>query len=99
MIPIKDPTGGAAAVPHNQTERTPDKYADQIANIENNGNHEQPDFANYPGVIQYSDYYKQATPQNKDFICRFCGGYHIASQCLVVNFIFNGTKTVCKQLL
>ena len=40
MIPVENAAGGAAAGFHEQAERTPDKHTDEIADVEEYGNHE-----------------------------------------------------------
>ena len=99
MIPVENPTGGAAAVSHDQPEWTPDQYAYQIAYIENNGNHEQRDFAEDPRIIQNTDDCDQNTPEDKYFIGSFCGVYNVTAQRFLINFIFNRLEPIGKQFL
>lgn len=55
VIPVEDPAGGAAAVFQDQAEGTPDQDADQIAHIEEHGDHEQVGLVQHAGVVQHPD--------------------------------------------
>ena len=63
MIPIEDPAGGAASVFQDQTEGTPDQDADQIADVEKYGDHEQVGLVQYAGIVQRPDGRNQQAPE------------------------------------
>ena len=99
MIPIKDTAGRTAFVFHYEAEGTPNEYADQVAHIEEHGDHKQPCFINYVRVIQNTDNSDKNCPNQHNFVRCVSGGDHVILQCLIVYLLSNRTKTVGKQLL
>ena len=53
MIPVKNSAGGTAFVSHDQSERTPDEYADQVTYIKYNASHQKKNVSNDSHIIQY----------------------------------------------
>ena len=99
MIPIEYSTGSAALILHNQSKRTPNKYADQIAYIKQYGYHKQPNFINYIGIIQNSYRSNQYNPEQHNLVCRLRCCKNVFFQCRIVYLFPDRTKTMCKQLL
>ena len=54
MIPVKYAAGRTAFVFHNQAERTPYQYTNQITYIEKNGYHKDACFVKDIDMVQYS---------------------------------------------
>ena len=94
MIPVEDAAGGAAAVLHDQPERTPDQHADQIAHIERNGDHEEDHVIDDSIVVQQADGNDQGGPEDEYLIGGLGGGDHIVTQGLIIDFVPDGAKAV-----
>ena len=74
MIPVKNSAGRAAAVFHEpDTERTPEKNADKIADIESDGKNKKHISSDYSGEIKNSDHRDKRKPDKTD-----SDGIHIA---------------------
>lgn len=99
MIPVKDPTGGTAAVFHDQPEWAPDQHADQVANIKQHRDHKQRYLVDYAPIIQQADPHDQKAPKDKNLISGLSGGHDIASQGFMVDLVPYGPKMVGKELL
>jgi len=65
MIPIEDAAGGTAAGVHHEAEGTEDKDADEIADIEANGDHEQSRSADQLLIIEESDPFPPMSPHHR----------------------------------
>ena len=99
MIPIKNAASGAAAVAHDEPERAPNQYADQIAYIKHHRGHKQSDLAHHAGKIQHTDYGDQTAPQHKHLIGCLGGGDHVVTEGFMVDLLLDRLKTISKQLL
>ena len=99
VIPVENAAGGAAFVLHDQPEGTPDQNADQVTDIEADGDHKEPQFADHVRIIQYADQGDQGDPEQHDLVCGFCGGYDVVFQGLGIDLFADGTETVGKKFL
>ena len=74
MVPVENSAGRAAAVFHEpDTERTPEKNADKIADIESDGKNKKHISSDYSGEIKNSDHCDKRKPDKTD-----SDGIHIA---------------------
>ena len=74
MVPVENSAGRAAAVFHEpDTERTPEKHADKIADIESDGKNKKHISSDYSGEIKNSDHRDKRKPDKTD-----SDGIHIA---------------------
>ena len=68
VVPVKNAAGRAAAVFHKPNpERAPEKNADKVADIKNNGKQKQNFAVDEPGKINDSDSNGEQKPYNSDF--------------------------------
>ena len=98
MVPVEDAAGGAAAVAHHQTEGAPHQHADQIADIEADGAHEQAQLADDAAEVQAADGQDQGGPDQEDLVGRLGGGDDVIPQGLVIDFFQNGLEAVGEEL-
>ena len=74
VVPVENSAGGAAAVFHEpDAERTPEKNADKVADIESDGKNKKHVSSDYSGEIKNSDHCDKRKPYKTDF-----DGIHIA---------------------
>ena len=99
VIPVKDPTGGTAAVFHDQPEGAPDQHANQVADVKQHRDHKQRYLVDYAPIIQQPDPRDQKAPKDKNLISGLSGGHDIASQGFMVDLVPYGPKMVGKELL
>lgn len=99
MIPVKYAAGCAAFIFHDQSERTPYEYANQITYIKEHGYDKQPLPVDHIHSVQGTDCSNQKNPDQHDLIGGFSGGYHIIFESLMVDFIFDRSKPIGKELL
>ena len=52
MIPVEDSACGTAFVSHDQSERTPDQYTNQIAYVKYNAGHQKKHLSYDTAIIQ-----------------------------------------------
>ena len=74
MVPVENSAGRAAAVFHKPyPERTPEKNADKVADIESDGKNKKHISSDYSGEIKNSDHRDKREPDKTD-----SDGIHIA---------------------
>ena len=56
MIPVKNSAGGTAFIFHNESERTPYKNTDEIANIKSYREHKKPYFIDHIEMIKDTEH-------------------------------------------
>ena len=89
VVPVENPAGGAAAVFHKpDPERTPEKNADKVADIESNGKNKKHVFSDYSGEIKRADYGNKREPHKADFDSVAVAFFDIGKKIFKVSDVF-----------
>ena len=99
MIPVEDTAGRAAAVAHDQPERTPDQHADQVTDIEEHGDQKNDIPVDHPCKKQYADHGCHNRPDNENFIGGFGGTNNVFLQCRGIDTVYDRTEINLEQFL
>jgi len=98
MIPVEDAAGGTAAVAHHQAERAPDQHADQIADVEEDGDDEEHAVVDNSGMVYHADSCGEQCPDDHDAVRSACGGNDIRFQMFGIELLANGTEALPEEL-
>ena len=93
VVPVENPAGGAAAVFHEpDPERTPEKNADKVADIESDGKNKKHVLADNSAEIKRADYGNKREPDKADFDCIAVAFFDIGKKIFKVSDVFDFSR-------
>ena len=93
VVPVENPAGGAAAVFHKpDPERTPEKNADKVADIESDGKNKKHVLADNSAEIKRADYGDKREPDKADFDCVAVAFFNIGKKIFKVSDVFDFSR-------
>ena len=99
MVPVEYATGGAAAIFHDEPERTPDQHADEVADIEEHADHEKNGVVDHAEIVQQSDDGQKNDPDDENLVRGFGGRDHVFAECGMIDLFADRLEFDFEQFL